>query len=1011
MAEVVSLTASIIQISNATLKAVKYLQDVKDAAEARKRIRTELVDLYKVLLDLRDAVEEAKSSEPWFQGIRSLAEEGRPLHQLKVAIEELTSNLKPTSSMKSLGKALIWTLDKKKTNEILLKIERAKSSIEITLQRGQFALSLATDQKIVDMNNNVMDIVGGVSILQQTQRQKSISELHKSIISWLSPLNFPQTQNDILRTRQKGTGEWLLKSKSFIGWLHGAPRILWCPGMPGAGKTVLASTAIDYLQTTFAETDNAVAFIYCNYNDQTEQSSVNLVSSLLKQLAQQMPSLLDGLEPMFDKHLKKITRPTLQEMSKALQSAVLSFPRAFIVVDAVDECLEDSRRDLLDSLGVLADTVGLMITSRPSIHIEDTFPNREKLEITAKDEDVYKYLEARISQTSRLAKIVKAEPTVREKVTDAVIKNVRGMFLLARLHMDMIANKQTRNAVVQATEHLPNGLDNTYEEALQRIDHQNVEDRKLATRILYWITYAKTPLSMIELQHALAIMPEASKLDGGDIVDGEILLSICAGLVSIEQESGLVRLVHYTTQDFFKRIREDRFPDARMEIAQHCLTYLLFDAFAKGFCSTDDDLEVRLRENPLLRYAAQYWSEHTRGDMEHALQKLILRFLKDRSRVSCYIQVTHSPIYRNHGYSQQFPKEVSGLHVAASSGLRTVTQLLLDDGADVEAKNERGETALHWAAWDGHEAVVQLLVEKGADLDVKDEDGRTALHRAASRGHEAVEQLLVEKGADVEVKDKDGRTALHQAAWNRHEAVVQLLVEKGADVDVKDKYGQTALHQAALNGHEAVVQLLVEKGADLDVKEKYGQTALHWAAWNRHEAVVQLLVEKGADVDVKDKYGETALHQAALNRHEAVEQLLVEKGADVDVKDEYGRTALHWAAWRGQEAVVQLLVEKGADVKDGGGRTALHWAASRGHEAVVQLLVEKGADLNVKDEDGRTALHRAASRGHEAVVQLLVEKGADIDVKDKYGQTALYRAASNGHEAVVQLLVEKRADT
>jgi hypothetical protein len=137
MAEVVGLVASIGSITSATFKAVECLRDIKNAPEARREIRTELLNLYEVLLHLEDTMKEAKSSESWFQGIRSLAEAGNPLHQFKAKLEELTSSLKPTSSMTSLGRSLIWTLDKKKIAEILLSIERAKSSIIVILQRSQ----------------------------------------------------------------------------------------------------------------------------------------------------------------------------------------------------------------------------------------------------------------------------------------------------------------------------------------------------------------------------------------------------------------------------------------------------------------------------------------------------------------------------------------------------------------------------------------------------------------------------------------------------------------------------------------------------------------------------------------------------------------------------------------------------------------------------------------------------------------------------------------------------------
>jgi hypothetical protein len=102
-----------------------------------------------------------------------------------------------------------------------------------------------------------------------------------------------------------------------------------------------------------------------------------------------------------------------------------------IVVDALDECPEsnNSRSDFLDSLGALDDRVGLMITSRPNIRIEDTFSDREELEIVTADEDVRKYLEARISQTPRLTRLVKANPTLRVKIKDAITENVEGMYV------------------------------------------------------------------------------------------------------------------------------------------------------------------------------------------------------------------------------------------------------------------------------------------------------------------------------------------------------------------------------------------------------------------------------------------------------------------------------------------------------------------------------------------------------------------------------------------------------
>jgi ankyrin repeat protein len=212
-----------------------------------------------------------------------------------------------------------------------------------------------------------------------------------------------------------------------------------------------------------------------------------------------------------------------------------------------------------------------------------------------------------------------------------------------------------------------------------------------------------------------------------------------------------------------------------------------------------------------------------------------------------------------------------------------------------------GEPALFWAAWDGHEAIVRLLLEKGADVEARANNRRTALIGAAGGGHEAVVRLLLEKGADVEARANDGRTALIGAAEGGHEAVLRLLLEKGANVEARDNDGWTALIEAAGGGDEVVMQLLLEKGADVEARDNDGWTALFWAARGGHEAVVRLLLEKGADVEARDNDGWTALIRAAwfghkAIGHEAVKQLLkarlMEKTADVEARDNDGETAL-----------------------------------------------------------------------------------------------------------------------
>jgi hypothetical protein len=116
-------------------------------------------------------------------------------------------------------------------------------------------------------------------------------------------------------------------------------------------------------------------------------------------------------------------------------------------------------------------------------------------------------------------------------------------FLLARLHMDSLLGKLNAREVRKALEELPNGVHDTYDEAMARIDRQDRSRSRLAEQVLSWIVYAFRPLSIKELQHALAIEPGSVTLDPEAVIDEEILASVCAGLVVIDEKRPIFRLV------------------------------------------------------------------------------------------------------------------------------------------------------------------------------------------------------------------------------------------------------------------------------------------------------------------------------------------------------------------------------------------------------------------------------------------------------------------------------------
>ena len=436
---------------------------------------------------------------------------------------------------------------------------------------------------------------------------------------------------------------------------------------------------------------------------------------------------------------------------------------------------------------------------------------------------------------------------------------------------------------------LPKGFDaydQAYDIAMERILSQGGPSRECAEKVLSWITCARRPLTTTELQHALAVEVGESRLDEENITEIEDMVSVCAGLVTVDEESGIIRLVHYTTQEYLERTQSCWFPKAEADIAAICISYLSFDVFERGICQTDDEFEERLRSNQFFEYAAQNWGHHARKALtfSQALSQLVVSFLASEAKVNASSQglfvINRYPYFLN--YSQQVPKRFTGLHLIAYFGVEAAVKPLLETGkVEADSKDEDGRTALSWAAQDGHEAVVKLLLETGkVDADSKDKDGRTPLWQAAQHGYDAIVKLLVETGkVKAGSKGKDGRTPLWCAARHGHEVVIKLLLETGkADADSTDGDGRTALWWAARDGHEATVKLLLETGkVEADSRDREGWTPLSWAALNGHEVIVKLLLETGK--------------------------------VKANSRDNDGRMPLWWAAQSGNDAVVKLLLD------------------------------------------------------------------------------------------------------
>jgi ankyrin repeat protein len=271
------------------------------------------------------------------------------------------------------------------------------------------------------------------------------------------------------------------------------------------------------------------------------------------------------------------------------------------------------------------------------------------------------------------------------------------------------------------------------------------------------------------------------------------------------------------------------------------------------------------------------------------------------------------------------------MHAAAIGSVDAMT-LLLDKGADVNARSAARATALMWAVTS--EAKVRLLLDRGADVNAVSEAGRTPLLLAAmSDRSAAIVRLLLQHGADAKARDSIGMTSLIAATVGNDIETIREIAALGIDVnaapdgDTPESAGTTALMIAAGKGNTEAVRLLLSRGANVNavsrppaIEVKNGtiaigrMTPLILAAATARADTIRVLLDAGADIDAREARGMTALMSAAASDHSDIQtvKLLLERGADVSIATPAGETAADWARKSGSTPVVALLRQHGA---------------------------------------------------------------------------------------------------
>ncbi|KAH7550903.1 hypothetical protein BM1_10276 [Bipolaris maydis] len=892
--------------------------------------------------------------------------------------------------------------------------------------------------------------------------------------SLLNSLRFEQidARQMTIKTAHAKTCRWLLKSEQYLKWLditkldehHG---FLWIKGKAGTGKSTLMKYALANARKTMND-HIMLSFFFNARGEDIEKSTIGTYRSMLLQLLEHLPAL-QAVFTSLSLSASKLTADyqwNIETLKTLLEQVIRSLGESSVVcfIDALDECEEKQVRDMIQFFEHIGD---LCMSNR--IHFQVCFSSRHYPHITIRNglelvlegheghsQDITNYVETELKiGKSKIAQQVRAE--LQEKAS--------GIFMWVVLVVGIL-NKEFDDGQVYALRQklkaIPRDLHELFRDILTRDSHN--KDRLVLC--IQWVLFAKQPLSLEQLYHALLLSIDPGAIlewDPEEITKDDIkrfLLKSSKGLAEATvSKEPRVQFIHESVRDFLLKENglskiwpeySNNFQSQSHErLKQCCFDYISIDVatplqIPDELPKASSQQAANLRKSatqafPFLEYATRNMLYHADaaegGGISQA--KFLDRFL-DSFPLSRWVKLDN--LLEKHEV-RRHTERVSPLYLLAELNAANLIGVLNSASRCMDVEAERYGCPLFAAAATNSENALKVFL-KYIELQqanrsfvtavVEQQSQRKSAQRAARRdfvyskakdfllsaaelGHDEVLALFIKSERfKIDSRDSRGRTVLWWASRNGCETSARLLLAADSVmVNSKDKDGKTPLLVAAEQGSYKVTEMLLDKGADVNAQSggRHGN-ALQAALAHGHKEIAMLLLDKGANVNTKCGQYSNALQTASVHGHKEIAMLLLDKGADVNAQGGHYSNALQAASAYGRKEIAILLLDKGANVNAQGGEygNALQAASACGYKEITMLLLDKGADVNAYGGHYGNALYAALARGHKEIAMLLLEKGANANAQGGHYGNVLHAALARNHEEIAMLLLDKGAD-
>lgn len=768
-----------------------------------------------------------------------------------------------------------------------------------------------------------------------------------------------------IREAMDNTCGWFYSSDQYKTWYsresvsidHG---LLWIKGKPGAGKSTIMKNAVYRTESKERPHSTVAAFYFNARGSPLERNPLGLFRSILHQICLQDSKVFAEFLQLYIERQKAAlnadewswSRIELETFIKRIFSK-LKPQQTFIFVDALDECDENTVREIVHlfaEIGTTAFEKGLnlriCLSSRhyPTISI----PNCPEIMVEgANTGDIATYIQAKFKF------IAPGEEEVVKDLEKDIIEKASGVFLWAVLVVDLLLRDvdtgQPVSVITERLKSVPKRMEDLYAELCCSL---KPEEKTFSLR-LFQCVLLSTPMTIENVcLGALFSTPGSwDNLISWGYIDDQVppterlvrhLKNASRGL--LEYASDRVQFIHETAREFF------------------------LTGPGLGI------LDPTIKENPI-GLSNKAWVMSAADIIEFPLEWKCLEYLRDYAKHNIMVSA----------------RAAEGLGVSMVDLLDRITasSKLWD-----KLPHWKDGSVIHFMTEQRLTSCVLACLERGVHPDDNNEwTNHTPLVAAVSKGISGGDLTplivaLIKHGANLETRGANNNTPFLIALKSGQPDLADILRRNGADINAVNDSGECALH---------IILHLKSNAIYPKEAAEYAKGLLKLMNQNRKEFedLFDALIASNVALEARAWAGSTPLHYAAsIGDVEAVRKL-VENGADVHAKNEMGNPLFSAVNCPSADAaqICDILMKGGADIheKDGKNRTVLHHAARSAHHETVVGLIEAGVDPNVVDDNGQNACHRAVERRRVSVevIRALVNAGCDIMARDNTWRTPL----------------------